>query len=668
VVSEALARRERAGMAFRTDLATILPYDLQREVFEEVGRIHRRARPAQQPETPRTPDQPDAESPDHHPAPAGGPLGWMAAWMPLPPWLGGRDPAHRAHDDKELEPPDQIAATVGVTSANAVAGDDFDSAASAATAFATASALADQQKMDRFLSSQAAVDLKRLVARARLVASKDDAREFVDDVGVGPLVFALRTFQGPEQAVAVSALAQIAVLVPSARLEIVTCDSASVLDSLVQLLSRENRPLVGPLSGWQTEALVSATHLIGSLALCAGSEGKEWRRRMATHSELCKSLEYLSRGLKVGESESAARAARRALAALGINKWRPRVPGQRGLRILSLDGGGTRAVMSFEMLKHLKRITGSEIHELFDIIAGTSTGAIIAGSLGIRHKTVEEVETLYRDLIGRVFAKHPVNMTKMIFTRAYYDTSVLESVLKRECGTGLFFDSTADPSANKVVVVSSIMSRNPKELHVFRNYTYPCGVESRYGGTTEAEIWEGLRASSAAPTFFSEIRVNGELHADGAIVANNPTAVALHEAKCIYPGVPVEVLVSIGNGKAASGDDAFKDSVGWNDVLGTIIDSATSTEFVHHTLQDLLPPNQYFRFNPSTQHTAIDETDPGRLAYWVARTHEHIEAERDRFEELGAILRPQTPRNLWNQLKNAVSHELTQFRDQNNLL
>mmetsp|Transcript_34990 Transcript_34990/g.138610 ORF Transcript_34990/g.138610 Transcript_34990/m.138610 type:complete len:80 (-) Transcript_34990:103-342(-) len=45
----------------------------------------------------------------------------------------------------------------------------------------------------------------------------------------------------------------------------------------------------------------------------------------------------------------------------------------------------------------------------FDVIGGTSTGAIIAGALGVMKKPVEEVEALYRELITKIFAKHPVS-------------------------------------------------------------------------------------------------------------------------------------------------------------------------------------------------------------------------------------------------------------------
>ncbi|KAI0566146.1 hypothetical protein FGB62_12g119 [Gracilaria domingensis] len=317
-------------------------------------------------------------------------------------------------------------------------------------------------------------------------------------------------------------------------------------------------------------------------------------------------------------------------------------------------------------LKQLKRITGCEIHEMFDIIGGTSTGAIVAASIGIVHKTVEEVEVLYRDMIGKIFAKHPVNGPKMLLTRAYYDTSVLESTLKQECGKGIFIDSLAEENMNRVFVVSSVMSRNPKELHVFRNYTYPVGHESRYDGTTEAQLWEGLRASSAAPTFFSEIRVNGELHADGAIVANNPTAVALHETKCMYPGVPIELVVSLGNGLSPAAvqeeNEAGKKNVGWGDVVGSIVASATATEVVHHAMQDLFPEDKYFRFNPTTENTQIDETHPETLATFVKEAHEYIANNRKDFEKVARILRPKTPRSLWKRFRDALGKELQELQ------
>eukprot|EP00172_Hildenbrandia_rubra_P001858 Plantae.Rhodophyta-Hildenbrandia_rubra.ctg24719.p1 GENE.Plantae.Rhodophyta-Hildenbrandia_rubra.ctg24719~~Plantae.Rhodophyta-Hildenbrandia_rubra.ctg24719.p1 ORF type:complete len:776 (-),score=172.92 Plantae.Rhodophyta-Hildenbrandia_rubra.ctg24719:153-2480(-) len=563
---------------------------------------------------------------------------------------------------------------------------EADLSRGAASAFAAASVIASSASKTEREAAEVA-GLNASVSAARAVRNIEDATVFIETVGVGPLVSAARVLRGANHSAALTALANLAIILPSSRSKILRADGSSVGQSIVQAVERSIGfrivPNENPL--WHMEALVSGVHLLGSLALSVGTIGTRWRRKMALDESLVQNLKKLADGLKPGEPEGAARAARRALGALGINEWKPRVPGQRGLRILSIDGGGTRAIMSFEMLKELKKLTGCEIHELFDVIGGTSTGAIVAASLGLAHKSVEEVELLYRDLIGKVFARHPVNGPKLLLTRAFYDTSVLEETLKRECGRGVFMDSVAEENMNKVFVVSSIMSKSPQELHLFRNYTYPLGHESRYEGTGEAQMWEALRASSAAPTFFSEIRINDELHADGAIVANNPAAVAVHEAKCIYPGVPIEILVSLGNGQIPSATElavaTLADteneetseetenesrrvkSVGWGDVFGSIVASATSTENVHHALLDLFPGKKYFRFNPVTSSTEIDETRPGKLRFFVEESQTYISNERERFEAAADILRPRRKQSLWERFTSAFQSEMKGFED-----
>lgn len=71
---------------------------------------------------------------------------------------------------------------------------------------------------------------------------------------------------------------------------------------------------------------------------------------------------------------------------------------KRGLRILTMDGGGMKGLATVRMLKEIEKGTGKQIHELFDLICGTSTGGMLAVALGIKLMTLEKCEEIYKEL------------------------------------------------------------------------------------------------------------------------------------------------------------------------------------------------------------------------------------------------------------------------------
>lgn len=71
---------------------------------------------------------------------------------------------------------------------------------------------------------------------------------------------------------------------------------------------------------------------------------------------------------------------------------------KQGLRILSMDGGGMKGMTTVQMLKQIEQGTGKRIHELFDLICGTSTGGMLAVALGIKHMTLDQCEEIYKKL------------------------------------------------------------------------------------------------------------------------------------------------------------------------------------------------------------------------------------------------------------------------------
>jgi uncharacterized protein len=77
---------------------------------------------------------------------------------------------------------------------------------------------------------------------------------------------------------------------------------------------------------------------------------------------------------------------------------------ERPCRILSLDGGGAKGFYTLGVLREVEGLLGTRLHERFDLIFGTSTGAIIAALLALG-KSVDEIHALYKEHVPRIMQK-----------------------------------------------------------------------------------------------------------------------------------------------------------------------------------------------------------------------------------------------------------------------
>lgn len=84
------------------------------------------------------------------------------------------------------------------------------------------------------------------------------------------------------------------------------------------------------------------------------------------------------------------------------------------LRILCLDGGGLRGIVSISVLRHLERVCGVPLWQLFDLILGTSTGSILASAIALKRMNATECLEMYRTLGSTVFPEwSPVGFLNM---------------------------------------------------------------------------------------------------------------------------------------------------------------------------------------------------------------------------------------------------------------
>ncbi|GAB5568435.1 calcium-independent phospholipase A2-gamma isoform X1 [Prionailurus iriomotensis] len=320
----------------------------------------------------------------------------------------------------------------------------------------------------------------------------------------------------------------------------------------------------------------------------------------------------------------------------------------RGIRILTIDGGGTRGVVALQTLRKLVELTQKPVHQLFDYICGVSTGAILAFMLGLFHMPLDECEELYRKLGSDVFSQNViVGTVKMSWSHAFYDSQTWENILKDRMGSSLMIETARNPTCPKVAAVSTIVNRGitPKAF-VFRNYGHFPGINSHYLGGCQYKMWQAIRASSAAPGYFAEYALGNDLHQDGGLLLNNPSALAMHECKCLWPDVPLECIVSLGTGRYESD---VRNSVTYTSLktkLSNVINSATDTEVtpeerlkVHVMLDGLLPPDTYFRFNPvMCENIPLDESRNEKLNQLQLEGLKYIERNEEKMKKLAKIL------------------------------
>ncbi|XP_051913954.1 calcium-independent phospholipase A2-gamma-like isoform X2 [Hippocampus zosterae] len=312
-----------------------------------------------------------------------------------------------------------------------------------------------------------------------------------------------------------------------------------------------------------------------------------------------------------------------------------------GIKVLSIDGGGTRGVVPLQVLKLLEAQTGKKIHQLFDYICGVSTGAVLAFMLGLAHFSLDECADMYRRFGSEVFRQNRlVGAVKMGWSHSYYNTETWETILREKLGDGVLIKTARHESSPKVSAVSAVVNwgTSPKAF-IFCNYNHRAGSLSRYAGGSGYPMWQAVRASSAAPGYFKEFLLQSDIHQDGGIIMNNPCALAVHESRLLWPKDAFQCVLSLGTGRYDNAKRGPATCTSLRAKISNLISSATDTEGVHTLLDDLLPADVYFRFNPMlSAEVSLDESHPGSLDQLEKDTRLYLERNRLKLARLCLVL------------------------------
>ncbi|MBX7146729.1 MAG: patatin-like phospholipase family protein [Alphaproteobacteria bacterium] len=272
---------------------------------------------------------------------------------------------------------------------------------------------------------------------------------------------------------------------------------------------------------------------------------------------------------------------------------------KKPIRILSIDGGGIRGLIPAMVLADIEKRTGKKIYELFDLIAGTSTGGLMAlalcipdGNGGVKHLAKDLIK-FYEEDGKRVFSRSVWRKIRAVGNLAdgKYSAIPMEESLKSYFGDLRLSQALTD------VMISAYEMERRLPLFFKRNV-------ARQNAQFDFHMWQVVRATTAAPTYFEPARLQidgpGDYYAliDGAVFAFNPALCAFFEARQRFPDNDEFLVVSLGTGET-TGRLAYDEAQRWGalrwaqHVFGVMCDGGS--DMVDHQLSSLLPTTEYGR-------------------------------------------------------------------------
>jgi hypothetical protein len=240
-------------------------------------------------------------------------------------------------------------------------------------------------------------------------------------------------------------------------------------------------------------------------------------------------------------------------------------------RILALDGGGLRGIVTLAFLAGIESMLGARhggaesfrLSHYFDLIAGTSTGSIIAAALA-RGMTIAEITQKYLDLGRRVFQK---SWLRQGYFRAFYNEAGLIEELKQVYGANTAIGD-ASLQTGVLIVTKRLDTGSAWPISNNPRGQYYASPDSQVIANANYPLWQIVRASTAAPRFFDpeKIEINrgkpgetpvvGEFVDGGLSPFNNPALqalmyVTLDGYRVGWPtGADKLLVVSVGTGSA----------------------------------------------------------------------------------------------------------------------
>ncbi len=297
------------------------------------------------------------------------------------------------------------------------------------------------------------------------------------------------------------------------------------------------------------------------------------------------------------------------------------------------------------MLTELERRTGRSVAETFDLVAGTSTGGILAlaltmkGSDGGPAWSAEEMIALYEEEGPSIFSRSLWDRVRSV--EGLFDEKYPPEGMEKAFRTYLGEARLSEALTEVLVTAYEIEQRT---TFFFKS------TKARADERDDFAIRDAAQATSAAPTYFEPVRLEREhgrpdlALVDGGVFANNPAMCAYAEA-LKDEGDDEIVLLSLGTGELTR-PLPYEDAKDWGlaewakPIIDVVFDGVSDA--TDHHLEQIIGRERYFRFQTRLDRARddMDDASKGNLHLLKQEAEELLRDERDRFEQLIAALGP----------------------------
>lgn len=319
--------------------------------------------------------------------------------------------------------------------------------------------------------------------------------------------------------------------------------------------------------------------------------------------------------------------------------------------ILSVDGGGIRGIIPARILQEIENRTNRAAYKLFDFMVGTSTGGLIV----IAVNTPNEAKTPKYNAqdIVEFYKKHG---------KEIFESSIIRQI---RTGNGLWdakYDRTNLDNILALMLGNAYLSETLRPIMVLSYSLRSDGINdtginlwtTRLAKTNEKRdfhLRDIAAATSAAPTYFepkefkNRIGTKTYTEADGGIFANNPSVMAISEARAANPKLRRDniLLISIGTGKAKIDNthNKLKEAgiIGWlirADLIGVMM--STTSEMIEWQSAILNLNTIRMQIHLNHENSRMDDVSDENIASLLKSAEEYIARNDKAINELCKIL------------------------------